>query len=236
MKSIQTLFEDIPEIKLSHWSLLSKTFRNSHLITRTLIALNKFCVSNFKLLRVNCSCSHFFISYIYIILFSFSWLTCSNFGLLRVNCSCSHFSISYILIVLFSFSWWLTCKGLGIPENIQTGEVEDMEFPGLLKNRMWKSQRSIKKVKFHVSEIEKWNFRISNKSEICSRGLFQKSMSSTSLFGFFSVTTQYRFHFEIYPQSRLLIRNSLCNFCTVEQKANLPSWSIASNFEIKLQA
>ena len=32
------------EIKLSHWSLLNKTYRNSHSITQTLIAFNKFCV------------------------------------------------------------------------------------------------------------------------------------------------------------------------------------------------
>ena len=35
--SIQTLAKDIPEIKLSHKSLLSKTYRNSHSITRTLM-------------------------------------------------------------------------------------------------------------------------------------------------------------------------------------------------------
>ena len=35
--SIQTLVKDISEIKLSHKSLLSKTYRNSHSITRTLI-------------------------------------------------------------------------------------------------------------------------------------------------------------------------------------------------------
>ena len=40
----QTLLDNIPEIKLSHWSLLSKTYRNLCLITQTLIALNNFCV------------------------------------------------------------------------------------------------------------------------------------------------------------------------------------------------
>ena len=40
--SMQTLDEDIPEIKLSHWSLLKK--KNIHSITQTLTVLNKFCV------------------------------------------------------------------------------------------------------------------------------------------------------------------------------------------------
>ena len=42
LNSIQTLVKDIPEIILSHWSLLSKTYKKSHLITGPLIALNKF--------------------------------------------------------------------------------------------------------------------------------------------------------------------------------------------------
>ena len=44
LNSIQALLEDIPEIKLFYWSFQSKTYRNSHLITRTLIFLNNFCV------------------------------------------------------------------------------------------------------------------------------------------------------------------------------------------------
>ena len=45
LNSIQTLFKDIPEIMLSHWSLLSKTYKKSHSITWTLTALNKFVLS-----------------------------------------------------------------------------------------------------------------------------------------------------------------------------------------------
>ena len=41
---LQALVEEIPEIKLSHWSLLNKTYRNSHSITQALIIFNKFCV------------------------------------------------------------------------------------------------------------------------------------------------------------------------------------------------
>ena len=42
LNSTQTLSDNIPEIKFSHWSLLSKTYRNLYLITQTLIALNNF--------------------------------------------------------------------------------------------------------------------------------------------------------------------------------------------------
>ena len=42
VNSIQTFVKDIPEIKLSHWSLLSKTHKKSHLMTQILIALKKF--------------------------------------------------------------------------------------------------------------------------------------------------------------------------------------------------
>ena len=53
LNSIETLVKDIPEIKLSHWSLLSKT---SHMITQTLIALTRFvfysnnCLDPFRIL------------------------------------------------------------------------------------------------------------------------------------------------------------------------------------------
>ena len=42
LNSIQTLVKDIQEIKLSHCSLLSKTYKKTHSITRILITLNKF--------------------------------------------------------------------------------------------------------------------------------------------------------------------------------------------------
>ena len=42
--SIQTFVEDIPEVKLSHQSLLSKTYENSYSVTRALTILNNFCV------------------------------------------------------------------------------------------------------------------------------------------------------------------------------------------------
>ena len=42
LNSKQTLSDDIREIKLSNWSLLSKTYQKSLLVTRTLIFLNKF--------------------------------------------------------------------------------------------------------------------------------------------------------------------------------------------------
>ena len=67
LNSIQTLVEDILEIKLSH--LLSKTYKKSNRKIQTLIVLNKFvyypnnCLVRLRilsLLRVNCSCSHFF--------------------------------------------------------------------------------------------------------------------------------------------------------------------------------
>ena len=44
LNSTQTLSDNIPEIKFSHWSLLSKTYRNLYLIMQTPIALNNFCV------------------------------------------------------------------------------------------------------------------------------------------------------------------------------------------------
>ena len=42
LSSIQTLVEHIPEITLSHWYLLSKTYKKSHYKNRTLIVLKKF--------------------------------------------------------------------------------------------------------------------------------------------------------------------------------------------------
>ena len=69
---IQTLAEGILEIKLSYWSLPSKTYRNWYSITSTLVVLSKFCLlslqlrcpsSDFELLRISCSCCHFFFSY-----------------------------------------------------------------------------------------------------------------------------------------------------------------------------
>ena len=49
--SIQTLVENIPEIKLSHWYLRSKTYKKLHSKTRTLTALNKFvCYPNNSLI------------------------------------------------------------------------------------------------------------------------------------------------------------------------------------------
>ena len=44
LNSTQTVIDDIPEVKLSHWYLLSKTYRNSYLITQNLTALNNFRV------------------------------------------------------------------------------------------------------------------------------------------------------------------------------------------------
>ena len=47
LSSIQTLVEDISEITLSHWYLLSKTYKKSHSKNRTLIVLKKFaCYPN----------------------------------------------------------------------------------------------------------------------------------------------------------------------------------------------
>ena len=44
---MQTLVEDIPEIKLSHWYPLSKTYTKSHSKNRALIVLKKFvCYPN----------------------------------------------------------------------------------------------------------------------------------------------------------------------------------------------
>ena len=42
LNSIQTLVENIPEIKLSHWYPLGKTYKKSHLKTGTPLVLNKF--------------------------------------------------------------------------------------------------------------------------------------------------------------------------------------------------
>ena len=54
LNSIQTLVENIPEIKLSHhWYLLSKTYKKSHSKTRTFIVLNKFvCYPNNRLVSL----------------------------------------------------------------------------------------------------------------------------------------------------------------------------------------
>ena len=47
LSSIQTVVEDIPEIKLSHWYLLSKVYEKSHSKNWTLIVLKKFvCYPN----------------------------------------------------------------------------------------------------------------------------------------------------------------------------------------------
>ena len=83
LNSIQTFVEDIPEIKLAYWSLLSKTYKKSYSKTPTLIVLNKFvCYPN------NCLVPHQILSYrestvaapisslaTYKILLSFSWLS-----------------------------------------------------------------------------------------------------------------------------------------------------------------
>ena len=45
LNSVQTLNEDIPEIKLSHWYLVNKSYKKSHSKTQTLIVLNKFVCS-----------------------------------------------------------------------------------------------------------------------------------------------------------------------------------------------
>ena len=45
LNSIQTIVKDIPEIKLTHWSLLGKTYKKPHSVTQTLFALNKFILS-----------------------------------------------------------------------------------------------------------------------------------------------------------------------------------------------
>ena len=51
LSSIQTLVEDIPEITLSHWYLLSKTHKKSHSENWTIIVVNKFvCYSNNRLI------------------------------------------------------------------------------------------------------------------------------------------------------------------------------------------
>ena len=82
LNSIQILLEDIPEFKLSHWYLLSKTYKKSHSKTRTLIVLNKFvCYPKSRLFilqilsywesTVIASIS----SLIYKMLFYFSWLS-----------------------------------------------------------------------------------------------------------------------------------------------------------------
>ena len=92
---------------------------------------------------------------------------------------------------------------------------------------------SIKKeVRFHVSETEKWNFRV--KGQIYKlQGSFSKKHVLNPPFWILYGITQYRFHFEIYSQSWLPIQNNLWNFCTVEQKATI--FLHPSNFEIKLQ-
>ena len=84
VNSILTLVKDILEIKLSHWSLLSKTYKKSHSITRTPIASNKFvfypnnCLVPLRILSYRESTVAVPISSLvrcmYKILFSFSWL------------------------------------------------------------------------------------------------------------------------------------------------------------------
>ena len=56
LSSIQTLVEDILEIKLSHWYFLRKTYKKLHSKTRTLIVLNKFvCYPNICVLLLRIS-------------------------------------------------------------------------------------------------------------------------------------------------------------------------------------
>ena len=79
LSSIQTLVKDILEIKLSHWSLLSQTYKKSHSITWTLIALNKFvfypnnCLVLLRILSYWESIVAAPISSLAEIFFSFSW-------------------------------------------------------------------------------------------------------------------------------------------------------------------
>ena len=50
LSSMQTLVEDIPEITLAHWYILSKTYKKSHSKSRTLIFMKKFvCYPNNRL-------------------------------------------------------------------------------------------------------------------------------------------------------------------------------------------
>ena len=110
LNSIQTLVENIPEIKLSHWYLLSKTYKKSHSKTRTLIVLNKFvcypnnCVVRLQILNYQESTVVASISsLIYNVLFSFSWL--------------SIIQILFIIIQnLFTFS---TVKTSGTKQSIE---------------------------------------------------------------------------------------------------------------------
>ena len=112
LNSIQTLVENIPEIKLSHWYLLSKTYKKSHLKTWTLIVLKTYvCYSN------NCLVPLRILSYqestvvtlisslmIYKILFSFFWLSTIQilfWNLLTVSTvKTSHKAISEIFVQL----------------------------------------------------------------------------------------------------------------------------------------
>ena len=51
LNSVQTLVADIPEIKLSHWYLVNKSYEKPHSETQTLIVLNKFvCSRNNRLI------------------------------------------------------------------------------------------------------------------------------------------------------------------------------------------
>ena len=83
LKSIQTLVKDIPEIKLSHWYLLSKTY-----------------IVTFKnLSRVNCRCSHFLSCY-QILCFSFSWLSIIQILFWNLLTDFQHKTISRIFVQL----------------------------------------------------------------------------------------------------------------------------------------
>ena len=99
LKLYKPLFKDIPEIKLSHWYLLSKTYIKNHIqkleLSLSLTALRViqiialflfgFWVNESQL--SDCSCSHF-LSY-YKILFPFSWLSIMQilfWNLLSVDC------------------------------------------------------------------------------------------------------------------------------------------------------
>ena len=75
--SIQTLVEDIPEVKLSHCSLLNKTYRNSYSITKTFCFILIITLSFFKFSVIGGQLQllpflHTVIV-IYKVLFYFSW-------------------------------------------------------------------------------------------------------------------------------------------------------------------
>ena len=72
LKSIQTLVNDLPEIKLSHWYPLNKTYIKNHIQKLKLsLSWTNFCYPNYRLVPLwilnywefNCSCSSHFLSY-----------------------------------------------------------------------------------------------------------------------------------------------------------------------------